>query len=725
MARSVGPRWAPEPRSTEDEAHLEHLVYKLAAGDRTPGRIAAPVCELREMAAAVTDARVQGVNPRTRGQEDLAWRQFTDFSSMRGFDPYLRTEWTRRFPERKSIKLSSFLLYPCRDLVLRRVFRRLDQQLPDTVSVRDTLKGMLRRFIALYGVESLRQQRVELVTLAIVRRMVTLADTGQARMPGRQGSLADWDCFIVTSWQVVNLSAGTRKAESVRLPEDDSDNWFARASETYRIRGRTLMDPTPSRICGLWRKATSYALHPKEQNATNMERATAPIRSIQALGRWMTPDSIRICARMTTTDYTSWVDRMMTIEHFDATRTTNLPVLDAADALALWGNDAESLSAAFTGGEKARSSGAHTLARPTTVIPQLRQLTQQRAAPAALPARRKRRPRCQSATMCPTVDQGSTTGVGRLDHAFCGRPLPIHNVLGPLPRSAQATEANPPAHARWGRCPAPRRPQRQTLLLTRAAAEPSRSASAVSRCEGHFSALQGLEMRAEHRNAPRQLTVENAPGGGVALEKPTTTTAEAPAPLSLQRGERATRRPQRLAFVVCEAYDFDVYGRCVECDTAWMSSGVICSGLMISSAGWSMACNGAARPTGFPQRTLSGGIACAAALFHDVEEHGLTLRSLLEFDVDARSHTLCYAVDVEAEAVKLTRLFHDVVCFGDDACIVVSSKTVVEAPVPQTERALRVCPQQALWLVADQAEVDTLIIWGSSKKWWRLAAGRR
>lgn len=283
-----------------------------------------------------------------------------------------------------------------RYLALRRVFRRRDQQLPDSTAVRDTLKGMLRRFVALYGVESLRQRRVEPVTLAIVRRMVALAETGQAQMPGGLASMANWDCFVVTSWEVVNLSAGTRKAESVRLSGDDHDNWSTRASVTYRINGRTVVDPSEAdlrsmqegdivRLAPKGAKCDQYgtcygtdpiclpfhnkhdylnaarwlrdidlrlpvrgearqtfalfgrtsgepyhastfdsyvnstltgALGPARAKAysphswrgwlaSSLASSGASTAQIQALGRWMTPNSIRIYARMTTIDYTS------------------------------------------------------------------------------------------------------------------------------------------------------------------------------------------------------------------------------------------------------------------------------------------------------------------------------------------------------------------------------------------------------------------------------------
>ena len=58
---------------------------------------------------------------------------------------------------------------------------------------------------------------------------------------------------------------------------------------------------------------------------------------IQAMGRWLNPESIKIYARMTKDEYAHWVDRLMGVTRIDTARTTNLPIMDRADALALWG----------------------------------------------------------------------------------------------------------------------------------------------------------------------------------------------------------------------------------------------------------------------------------------------------------------------------------------------------------------------------------------------------
>ena len=63
-------------------------------------------------------------------------------------------------------------------------------------------------------------------------------------------------------------------------------------------------------------------------------KAGADDATIQALGRWMNPDSIRIYRRMTTVEYTSWIDRMFKVRRLDATRTTSMPVMDAEDLYA-------------------------------------------------------------------------------------------------------------------------------------------------------------------------------------------------------------------------------------------------------------------------------------------------------------------------------------------------------------------------------------------------------
>ena len=50
--------------------------------------------------------------------------------------------------------------------------------------------------------------------------------------------------------------------------------------------------------------------------------------SIQALGRWLNPESLRIYARMNVLEYTHWIDKIMSFKTVDASRTTSLPVCD-------------------------------------------------------------------------------------------------------------------------------------------------------------------------------------------------------------------------------------------------------------------------------------------------------------------------------------------------------------------------------------------------------------
>ena len=40
---------------------------------------------------------------------------------------------------------------------------------------------------------------------------------------------------------------------------------------------------------------------------------------------------------MTKREYAEWVDKLMQVRRIDTARTTNLPVMDAADAIAMWG----------------------------------------------------------------------------------------------------------------------------------------------------------------------------------------------------------------------------------------------------------------------------------------------------------------------------------------------------------------------------------------------------
>ena len=67
--------------------------------------------------------------------------------------------------------------------------------------------------------------------------------------------------------------------------------------------------------------------------ATALRMANAPGPVIQALGRWLNPESLRIYARMSVVEYTHWIDKMMGFTTVDATRTTNLPMCDEGPAL--------------------------------------------------------------------------------------------------------------------------------------------------------------------------------------------------------------------------------------------------------------------------------------------------------------------------------------------------------------------------------------------------------
>ena len=58
------------------------------------------------------------------------------------------------------------------------------------------------------------------------------------------------------------------------------------------------------------------------------ERDRVPV----AYTRW-----INLYARMTKQEYATWVDRLVAVKRIDTARTTSLPVMDAADALAAWG----------------------------------------------------------------------------------------------------------------------------------------------------------------------------------------------------------------------------------------------------------------------------------------------------------------------------------------------------------------------------------------------------
>ena len=72
--------------------------------------------------------------------------------------------------------------------------------------------------------------------------------------------------------------------------------------------------------------------------ASSLRMCDASDARIQAFGRWLNPDSLKIYARMPKQGYAHWIDKMMAIKRIDTARTTSLPVMDAADAIAMWGN---------------------------------------------------------------------------------------------------------------------------------------------------------------------------------------------------------------------------------------------------------------------------------------------------------------------------------------------------------------------------------------------------
>ena len=73
--------------------------------------------------------------------------------------------------------------------------------------------------------------------------------------------------------------------------------------------------------------------------ASSLRMCGASDARIQAMGRWLNPESIKIYARMTTKEYALWVDKLMGVRRIDTARTTNLPCMDAADSIAQWGVD--------------------------------------------------------------------------------------------------------------------------------------------------------------------------------------------------------------------------------------------------------------------------------------------------------------------------------------------------------------------------------------------------
>ena len=86
-------------------------------------------------------------------------------------------------------------------------------------------------------------------------------------------------------------------------------------------------------------KAKEYSPHSwRVWIATAARMAKAPVPIMQALGRWLNPESLRIYARMSVVEYTTWIDKIMQFKTVDASRTTSLPVCDAGPVLGAWNN---------------------------------------------------------------------------------------------------------------------------------------------------------------------------------------------------------------------------------------------------------------------------------------------------------------------------------------------------------------------------------------------------
>ena len=255
-------------RSTLREDQLDHaraLALRLAK-DKTPGCFNAPLAQLEDMALAVAEARADGINPRTASKDEFALREWRAFCEVAGLEADLQSEWAQRFPERESLKLASWLLWRAQRavprarkgvakpmsiyqnyLALRRVFRSRSVELTPPGVVRETLKGLIRRFVRHYGIEKLRAKRVEPVTPAMVAKVLAMTDEPGKTVNGMQWNLSDWTCFIVLAWMVINLSVGSRKGESTELQGDvDWNDWFTRAAVTYDLKGKIHMDPHES-----------------------------------------------------------------------------------------------------------------------------------------------------------------------------------------------------------------------------------------------------------------------------------------------------------------------------------------------------------------------------------------------------------------------------------------------------------------------------------------------
>ncbi|MDC0525696.1 site-specific integrase [bacterium] len=81
--------------------------------------------------------------------------------------------------------------------------------------------------------------------------------------------------------------------------------------------------------------------------ASSLRMCGASDARIQAMGRWLNPDSIKIYARMTKQEYGDWVDKLMAVRRIDTARTTSLPVMDLAGAIEAYGEQLKVEAPAF------------------------------------------------------------------------------------------------------------------------------------------------------------------------------------------------------------------------------------------------------------------------------------------------------------------------------------------------------------------------------------------
>ena len=145
--------------------------------------------------------------------------------------------------------------------------------------------------------------------------------------------------------------------------------------------------------------------------ASALKAAGATDAQIQAFGRWISPDSVRVYARMSVPEYSTWMDKLMKVSHLDALRTTNIPIMDAEEMLAPWGGNTGLFRMHPTPHAPNRPpSRPRTPAAPNESPPRTR------GTPTL--ERRRRGRRRQRSPPPATVDAGSTTGVGRLVHLF-------------------------------------------------------------------------------------------------------------------------------------------------------------------------------------------------------------------------------------------------------------------------------------------------------------------